>query len=266
LYYSILKPIRSSVAACKSIAAGNLDARIPDKGNDEIAYLSANIDNTIEAMRDMLYQQKRDSEKQRELEIEVLRYQINPHFLLNTLGTLKWMAVVHDVPVLDEITSALGKILENTLVDKRKFIPLSEEMDTLKEYVLIQKARYAEKFESVFDIQTEAAILPIPKFILQPLMENAILHGAYDNGRVILIEVSAAIRGNILRVEINDNGRGFDPNNMTRTGRGSIGIANVRQRLMSIYGHGAELIIESRPEHGTCCVLKMPLAKPEKII
>lgn len=119
----------------------------------------------------------------------MLQSQINPHFLFNTLNTLKWIAVINQVPALSDGISSLSDLLRNTILNKEEKIPIKEEMNNINNYVAIQKIRYGNNFVIEYHLDETLLNHRIPKFILQPMVENSIIHGSYDNGHKITIEI-----------------------------------------------------------------------------
>jgi two-component system sensor histidine kinase YesM len=199
--------------------------------------------------------------RKREMELEALQYQINPHFLFNTLGTLKWIAVINDAPLdVSRGLSSLTKLLQNVLLSKEAMISLHEELDNLAHYFTIQKIRYTDCFQVVEDIDEAALNCKVPRFILQPLAENAVFHGSEGGGKKIVITISAkSVAGGIL-LKVADNGSGFKPkdkinNEMKFSG---IGVSNVNERLKLHYGSRHGLKIESAVGEGTVCSILIP--------
>jgi hypothetical protein len=194
--------------------------------------------------------------RKRELELKALQYQISPHFLFNTLGTLKWIAVNNEAPpdVSNGITS-LTQLLQGVLLGKDAMIPLWEELENLDHYFTLQKIRYGDCFQVVYEADDAILDHKVPRFILQPLAENAVLHGSEGGGREIVITVKCVSAFGGMLLEIADNGAGFEP---TRP-RG-IGISNVDERLRLHYGRSHKLNVKSAIGKGTICRVLVPVA------
>lgn len=268
IYYTLMTPIRSAVRVCEEVGRDNTSGRILDDADDEITFLSQQINQMLDKNEELLAIVKENEERKRILELQMLQYQINPHFLFNTLGTLKWIASLNQIPVLEEMITALSEILKNTLIQTAEYIPLSEELRMLDFYISIQKVRYVNKFEIAYLIPESLKSFLIPRFVLQPLVENSIYHGTYDNGKQILISISAARRGSWLLIQIADNGKGFDHTHAdpakTSSKSYSIGISNVRERIMRVYGAESALEIKSIAGKGTCCTIRIPYKQDTK--
>ncbi|MCL2699822.1 MAG: histidine kinase, partial [Defluviitaleaceae bacterium] len=210
-----------------------------------------------------------DQRRKRELELAALQYQINPHFLFNTLNSLKWVAVINDAhsSVSEGITS-LSKLLKNVLLSDDEMIPLHEELDNLAHYLTIQKIRYAGCFEVVSEIGEDVADSLIPRFILQPLVENAVLHGTEGGERRIVITVRCERTDNGVLLEIKDNGGGFDSENIKDSAKGrfsGIGLSNVDERLKLYFGDGNGLEILSGKGEGTVCRVIIPNSRARAV-
>lgn len=261
-YRSISIPINNAVIACQNIKQGEYDLQIHDDGHDEVHILIENMNLMLSQLRNVMKKQKENMKRERELEIQMLQYQINPHFLFNTLSTFRWISIIHKLPVLSEMITSLSEILKISLMETKKYIPLEEELQNLQYYIKIQEVRYADKFTYAESHDAASAQILIPKLILQPIVENCILHGTYDNGTVITIEVRAFVEKEALNIWIMDDGKGFDPttcNFEESKENHHIGIANIRKRLFCIYGDKCTISLTSTPGYGTKCKLILPI-------
>ena len=236
--------------------------RVLDQSPDELGYLARTIDTLADQNSRMIEQLKESNEKKRKLELEMLRYQINPHFLFNTLNTFKWIATLNDIPVLSEGIGSLSSMLQNTLIDCEEFIPLNKEIRLLKDYCNIQNLRYVECFETTFEIPEECNQIQIPRYILQPLVENSIVHGFQEAESLIHITITSQLSGGELEIQVSDDGIGFDIDKIMDLETGSymgIGLSNVDSRLQLYYGSEHRLIIHSTPGKGTQCTIHIPI-------
>lgn len=199
----------------------------------------------------------------------MLQAQINPHFLFNTLNSIKWTAVLSRVPAVADSLSALAGLLKNTIVNKQEFLPLQGELENIRNYALIQSLRYTEQFVMEYRVDDACLETPILKFLLQPIVENAILHGVEGVGRLVTITVEARPWQGGLEVTVRDDGAGFDTalpelqNTSSRRFSG-IGMGNVRQRVALVYGPAASMTVESEPGRGTAVTLLLPPKNEEE--
>ena len=262
IWKSISAPIRRIIENLSDPES----SQISDESPDEIGFLARAIDKYSADLDEMTKMQMDEQRRKREFELESLQYQINPHFLFNTLGSLKFIAVINNAPAVisDGITS-LSRLLRNVLLSGDELVSISEELDNLAHYLAIQKIRYADSFIVVEEIDEKVLSTLIPRFILQPLVENSVLHSLELERRVVITIRSVRTQEGIL-LEIEDDGIGFDTesikdvSNRKFTG---IGISNVDERLKLYYGDSFGLSIESKPGKGTICRVIIPLDDTE---
>ena len=260
VYISIVTPIRGMVSFCIKASEHLPSSGIADTSPDELGLLSGTIDAMLDKLHLLMEQNREEEIKKRRLELQMLQYQINPHFLFNTLDSLQWVAVINDVPVLAKGISSLSSLLRNTLVKKDELIELEEEINNLNDYFYIQKIRYGNSFDVEYRMAPDTLRHLLPRFILQPLAENAILHGA-SNSTIITITVSSYYTMEELIIEISDNGKGFsvqDENEKKEKSSLGIGTSNVRERLRIYYGADNILQIISQEGKGTLCRITIP--------
>jgi two-component system LytT family sensor kinase len=189
---------------------------------------------------------------------DALRSQINPHFLFNTLNaatSLLW----DDPAKARTILVKLSFILRRLLRDSEDFVPLSSELEFIDDYLSLEKARFGEdRIVVEKDIDPKALDVPVPGMILQPLVENAVKHGLSPRVGGGTVRLRASREGEMLRLEIEDDGEGFD-----EPRKGGIGLTNVRERLKVAYGPEGRFEIASRPGEGTLAVLRFPVKRGE---
>jgi len=257
IWKSVSAPIRRII---KSLSTPE-NTPINDTNSDEIGFLAQAIDKYTADLEEMARIQMEDQRRKREFELASLQYQINPHFLFNTLGSLKFIAVINDAPdvISDGITS-LSRLLRNVLLSGDELVPISEELDNLAHYLAIQKIRYADSFIVIEEIDEIVLQTLIPRFILQPLVENSVLHSLELDRRVIITIRCMRIDKGVL-LEIEDDGVGFDTESLKNVSNRKftgIGISNVDERLRLYYGDPFGLDIESKPGEGTVCRVIIP--------
>ncbi|MDO4261243.1 MAG: histidine kinase [Eubacteriales bacterium] len=259
-YLSISHPIQHMVETCQAVSEGDMEARIRDGGSDELSYLSDNIDGMVTEIQLLLEQQQASEARKRELELKMLQYQINPHFLFNTLNTLRLVAQMNQDRVVADGIRSLSELLKNTLINDHEFISIQEEIDNLKHYFSIQTIRYAGSFHVNYEIPEELSRYMLPKLILQPLAENCVLHGSYNDGSVMEIYIRCLRDGKDLILEVEDHGKGFDMNDKTAVpkGLGGIGSRNVNDRIHLYFSDDYGLAVKSAPGEGTVCRIRIP--------
>jgi len=209
-----------------------------------------------------------DESNKKDLEYRMLQSQINPHFLYNTLNSIKWMASIQNATGIVEMTTAFSRLLKKISHDSRKMVPIRDELAILDDYLVIQKYRYGDSVVMEKKIECKTLLdTPIPRFVLQPLIENAIFHGIEPKGAgVITVEVKADGSDDVA-VSITDNGVGMDSastselKNMPREVQGilqEVGMYNVDERLKCAFGERYGLSVQSEKGKFTTVILTLP--------
>ncbi|MCM3634415.1 MULTISPECIES: sensor histidine kinase [Paenibacillus] len=218
-----------------------------------------------------LYGEIEVKEKRRaDLEVEKLLYQINPHFLMNTLDTVHWIAMMNGQKEIDKLVLSLNKLLQYNLGKMGDATTIGGEIEALKEYMQLQRIRYNFQFDVDIDVDEDAMSLTIPRFILQPVVENALYHGVSDDG-YIHVNISLDKR---LDITIQDNGTGMSQEQMNKllhqdtadskkVGMG-IGMKYVIRILEANYGQEATFHIKSDVGKGTIVKMSLPVSRGER--
>jgi two-component system sensor histidine kinase YesM len=207
---------------------------------------------------------KEEQKVKRQAELKMLQAQINPHFLFNTLNSFKWVAMLSQNNTLNKGLESLSVLLRNTILNKNNLVPIEEELDNLSHYANIQKIRYGASFTLESDIAGELKGYYILKFILQPIVENSIIHATEEEAITTKITVKMReISGKVI-VTIADNGQGFDTTLIKKQNGQSnklsgIGIDNVNERIKIHYGSTYGLTINSELGKGTTTTIVLPV-------
>lgn len=188
--------------------------------------------------------------REKEAELEVLLAQINPHFLYNALDSIFWMAEEHDIPEISETVVALSKIFRLSLNNGKRTTTVRQELDLVRSYLQIQKVRFEDKLS--VDIQVPECVMniSIPKFLLQPLVENAVSHGIAPQGEGGHISISIVEDGEYLYFTVEDDGVGFDVAEKDVLHSG-YALKNINERVKMTYGEECGVIIQSEKGKGT---------------
>ncbi len=217
-----------------------------------------------------LFKEVELKEKNRvDLEVEKLLYQINPHFLMNTLDTVHWLAVMNGQNEIDRLVQSLNKLLYYNLGKLGQISTIEEEIDALKQYLVLQQIRYDFQFDVRIDVEENVLKMPVPRFILQPLVENSLYHGLSDDG---YIQVNVQLDKGI-QISIHDNGSGMSEETIRelltnrtveqkKVGMG-IGMNYVKRMLEARYEDKAKLEIMSEMGKGTSVLLTLPITVEE---
>ncbi|NQX68005.1 sensor histidine kinase [Paenibacillus alba] len=264
---SISKPLHQLTHSMKNVASGNLQTSNEDVGKDEIGFLSGKFNTMVEQISDLVEHTKEEQIKKREIELQMLQAQINPHFLFNTLNSLKWTAVLNQATNVSDGLSALAELLRNTIVNRKEMISLSEELKNIENYMVIQRLRFGALYEIDYQIEDGLMNSRVLKFILQPIVENSIIHGLDENNADNKIRIGAQKQGNRIEITVQDNGKGMpmqqalkllDSVNQAEQRLSNIGISNVNERIKLHFGEEYGLQIHSEIGVGTKVSLTMP--------
>ena len=262
VYQGIMSPIKRMLEFCREVSGGKLSVRIQDKHKDELSRLSGSMDHMADTIEHLMDQQKTQEKKKRELELQMLQYQLNPHFLFNTLNSLRFVAAMHKDQIVSDGIQALSSLLQNTLTNKNEYITIQEELENLENYFSILRIRYAGSFEYSFHVEEDELLsCLVPKLILQPLAENSVMHGSSDNGTVMEIQITCWRENKDVMIELSDDGKGFEVTDdalAPHPERKRIGVANVNDRIQLNFGRKYGLKINSQPGKGTTCTLTLP--------
>ncbi len=261
----LFAPIRALNSAMASVEEGDLDVRLPVSGTDEMSQLAGRFNRMTQRLKTNLADSLRQQKELGDAQIRMMQAQLNPHFLYNTLDTVKWLGKINQVPEVATISADLADILRSS-ISADEFVPLSQELHLLDRYVEIQKIRFSGAFE--LNIQADVSVLDalVPKLMLQPLVENAIVHGFDASGGTITITAKA--HGGELVLTVRDDGcgmseeslRNFQSEILPGPGR-HLGLHNVDAILRLHYGpgHGLRFIPVQGP--GTCIRITLPITK-----
>ncbi len=252
---------------------GDLSVSEKISGTDEIAVLDQQFNRMLGKLNQLIktsYVQKLEN---KEAQLKNLQLQINPHFLYNTLETISSIAAVKQVFVVCDICGKLGEIFRYSLgKNYGELVPLEQEMTHIKNYMFIQKIRYGDRLQVFYNIDVDAAHVHIPRFILQPIVENAISHGLSNLTSVGTLEVSAFEKKDRLYIEIEDDGEGMVREKVAEItrfintakpveGKKNIGIRNVNQRIKLAYGEAYGITIRSAPYQGSRFTIQLPIMR-----
>lgn len=271
IYFTISNPMRSLLLYAKQIRMGKLEATTLTRSAypDEMDKLTETIDGMVEQLKHLIGQVQSEQQAKRDAELKMLQAQINPHFLFNTLNSLKWSAMLGGNESVTSGIESLSELLRSTIMVKDEFIPLHTEIANLLHYATIQRIRYGDSFVLHTEVDEELSGLLVPKFILQPIVENSILHGVGDGERRVGIWVKATLQNHMLTISIADNGKGFDMNHVkakreSHSKLSGLGMANVDERIKLHFGAAFGLVTSSAVGEGTKTVITVPVYTNEE--
>ena len=261
----LTKPLKKLAMQMKKVGQGDLESYIEVKQVNEIEALNETFNQMIEDMRNLIEKEYKQQVMMQDAEMKSLQMQINPHFLYNTLDTINWMARLRGNDDVGDITSSLGKLMRYSL-SKKEFVTIEEELNNLEEYVKIQDVRYGDKVTVLFQVEDALMKYYIPKLLIQPILENAIVHGVEDKIDVCTIKVIIYSEGEDIIIIIEDDGVGMTQEVLVRllsddceskTGHTSIGAINVNRRIQMVYGTQYGMHVQSVLGGGTKVTLRI---------
>lgn len=269
--FRITKPLDELKAAMRDMEKGKLGSTLSEPSWSELGILGRQFNKMSLSIAELIYQIKVIEKEKRNLEIESLQAQINPHFLYNTLNTIKYMAVIIKAKNIVESITALGNILGPIYKNPGMLCSIKEELEYLRNYIRIMNYRFGEGIKVHFNIPDALQECNILRFILQPMIENSFQYGiAHKNGKGI-IRITAGERDGDIFMMIEDDGDGMDDEKLKEVRdslestagtlnlrRNRIGLINVHRRIKLHFGEKYGIHIESRKGIGTTVVLRLP--------
>lgn len=269
----ITRPIRFLSRAMENFGQGNFDINCQVDSEDEIGRLSHTFNQMVMDMNSLVHTVYEQKVMKQEAQMKSLQMQINPHFLYNTLDTINWMARIRHVDEIGDMVAALSNMMRYSL-EKKSFVRLGEEVKSLKDYIAIQNYRYRDKMVAEIEIDESLMSLYIPRLLIQPILENAIVHGIeekLDKGHIL---VAARREDEDLYIQIMDDGVGMTEETMShilredysmkKSGHTSIGVVNVNRRIQMIYGKDYGLLVQSVLGAGTKITIHIPAREEEQ--
>lgn len=264
---STYRPIKKLSKSMQSFGEGNFDVKCELGTADEIGILADSFNNMVTNLNDLVEKVYQATVLKQQAELKSLRMQINPHFLYNTLETINWMARINGVSEIGNVAKALGDMMRAT-INGSDFVRVNEELREINNYLNIQMFRYGDKLNTSIDFSDEILEMYMPKLIIQPLLENAIVHGIENKFGDGHISIRGELENGIAIFTIHDDGVGIPKSNLERLlqenydieqeGYTTIGVRNVDKRLKLYYGEQYGLQITSTLNVGTTVTVKFP--------
>lgn len=269
----LTEPVERLASVMKRAGDGDISVRAKVTGHDEIAYLATAFNQMLAQIGSMVDHLAAEKAAKKEAELNALQYQIRPHFIYNVLNSLRFAAMLQGAKNIGNLLADFVGVLQSSLNRKGSFSTLDEELDVLKSYVRLQTFRMLDTFDVQFDIADNTRTCRVPRLILQPLVENSILHGPSEKKPFCHISVRTSRKAGLLCLEVEDDGQGLDAKTLARLnkvtgstventrshgGLSGIGIENIRERLRLYYGTKGRLVYESDGSTFTRASLYLP--------
>lgn len=263
LLVQLTRPISKLVRAMKRVSAGDLNTELQIRSGDEMELLGLGFNRMMKDLKSLIGSHVQEQKEKRNMQIQLLLSQMNPHFIYNTLNTVIYLAHAGRTKEVADMTASLIYLLQNTIKigDDAWFTTLEDEIELVKKYAAIQDCRYPGRFRIEWDIQEELLPCMVLRMMLQPLIENALYHGIFPSERDGWIRISARRSDRFIEVSVIDNGIGIRKDLKVppiQNGSTGIGLSNIRERLNFHYGPPASLEIKSFPGEGTEVRIRLP--------
>lgn len=266
---SIDRPMNALVRSFGNAARMNFEISEQDECHDELGILNNAFNEICVEMRETLRKVEQEQAEKRKAEIKMLQAQINPHFLFNTLDSLRFTSMMSNVPAVSDGLAALSHLLRSSILKDNSYVPLQSELQTVEDYLTLQRIRSCEMITLLQQISPKAEKASIMRLLLQPIVENSVIHGIRENVP-LTIWISASVSEGKLHIWIRDDGKGFNPgqndkDNVPKSSKMSgIGLHNVRDRLYLAYKDNQSFAIESTIGKGTQVSITMPFTAWEE--
>ena len=269
----LTRDIDGIVEGMHQTGESGIPARLPRKVEmlSEVDVIAKQYNDMIDNLEKALLREKTEAENSREAEVRMLEAQINPHFIYNILDTVNWIAIEKDEYDISNAISTLASILRYAISNSNKLVTLRDEVDWLKKYVYLQQFRLKNRFSFEIDIDPAILDVQVHKLIIQPFVENAIVHGFDTKRETYILKISMVAAGDRVVITIADNGKGIRPEVLAAIESGDvkemrdnagIGLSNAFLRLHRYCEGQEEVSIRSRLDEGTTVTIRFPFRVP----
>lgn len=266
----ISRPVKKLKQDMRVVYQGDLSVRTELSDIEEFKDLNIQFNEMIDRIEELIDQLKEKDEEKRVLELQALQAQINPHFLYNTLASIRFLLEMEMEEKASESLLALGKLLRKTFSDYRELIPIREELQNLENYLILMNNRYQGTFEWKIRVEETAKECLIPRISIQPLVENSISHGFSGKEEMGHVTVEAYIEKGDLLISVTDDGVGGNAEEIHRLitasseiGRkdqvSGIGVRNVQERLQLSFGREYGMTVKNVEDGGICVIVRIPV-------
>lgn len=266
---NIIHPVNDIIQGLKIVETGNLDVHIAPKGQSEIRDMIHSFNQMVRQLKILIKENEQQQLKKQEAEMKALQSQINPHFLVNSLSSIRFMAQVSRFEGIRKMAEALIKILSCSFRSNQSTYTIKEELEMLDSFIFLMSIRYSDGFQFETEVDERCLNYQIPRLILQPLVENSIVHAFTEKEDIGVIKVSVYEEEEWVYLTVEDNGKGISEAQRERIfsqeekeDNYSIGIRNVYTRLQLNYGEDSKFIIDSKENSYT----KMKIALRKKVV
>ena len=266
----LISPIEDTVDALERFSKGDFDVRLPEDRSDEIGKMNIVFNKTIRDIEELMQKVTQAEILEKEMEFKTLQSQMNPHFLYNTLDAINWMAFKEGQTEICNLVSAISNLMRISISNRQSLIPLEQELGYVRDYLYIQNMRYKGRLETVYDIEESLLDQVVPKLIIQPIVENAIVHGIEKSHDRNTLYISIIRTGANINIIVRDTGVGMSKEKVqsllkepetvksSSASHTNLGMYAVHKRLKFLYGEDYGLSVQSEEGEGTTVVIRIP--------
>ncbi|WP_152394225.1 cache domain-containing sensor histidine kinase [Paenibacillus guangzhouensis] len=273
VWRTVYRPIRKILKEIRLMSDSKFNSQLKLTHIQEFDTVLYEFDQMRTSIKELFAEIEQKERTKAHLEVEKLLHQINPHFIHNTLNTIQWIARMNGQDEIDRLVSIFTRVLHYNLGKEGAIVTLSEELSAMKDYVALQRIRYDYQFDVRYDIDEALLVQTIPRFILQPMVENALYHGLGDESGTI--EVIVAAQDGFMNIQVKDNGAGMTDVEVSlllthqsdnkKSGLG-IGLNYVLRMIHVHYGELGRFQIESQIGQGTTMTLQIPMNEEQRMM
>lgn len=266
--YMIISPILRLKNETTRVMMGDFNARVPVNSNNEISDLNRKFNAMVDTIQELIDHKYKMEIRERESELKLLQSQVDPHFLYNTLDTIRWTARLENADKASHLIEMLSRFFRSSMNNGQYVTSMQQEMEFVQSYLTLHQVRLGTRLHYALFMEYSLADLKMPKTVIQPLVENFLIHGFNTKSNNNWIKVNAYHNGDEVWIDVRDNGKGIEPQRMVQIqaslkGRqqrsDKIGaLQNINERLTIFYGPGAGLELMSSQEKGTFVRIKIP--------
>jgi two-component system sensor histidine kinase YesM len=264
LSMKITDPLNKLIRAIKKTGEGNFELKMKEEGGRESKELIHRFNVMNEKIQKLIEENYETKIREKEAEITALNLQLDPHFMYNTLNLINLISMENGQDEISEMLISLSTMLKYTVKNRMDLVPFKEDFEYLKSYTFIMTKRFEGKFVVEYEIDPQLYNYPVPKFLLQPVVENSLIHGFEGLKRMGVLKIKCWIDINTRYYCVEDNGKGMDKETISgiiNSENGSIGISNIDKRVKILYGNEYGVNIISEVNKGTTTIITAPVQK-----
>lgn len=261
---NIISPINHLVKGMEHMEFGKLDTHVQPEGAMEVRKMIHSFNKMVRQIGELITSNEEKEKEKHQEEIKALQSQINPHFIVNTLNTIRFIAQAAKYDSIKNMAEALIKILSCSFKSSNSFYTIRDEIEILESYIYLMKIRYSDNFDVKINAEDDCMNNQIPRLLIQPIVENSISHGLQDKDDIGHIIITIFKSESVINLIVEDDGYGITEDKIKhlledkKQNGENIGIANVQRRIKLNYGDEYGIIMESEPGRYTKTIIRIP--------